>query len=129
YNYYGCVQQETNPRIKAFWERMLDYELGHFQYAMELFKNIEHRDPQEVISTKLPDPFPYKSQRDYVRRVLKDEVDLRAKGTQFVPSAEESEASRAFREQLNADGSPTETVAAGYQWVPGGELRRKVANV
>ncbi|MFL6712202.1 MAG: hypothetical protein ACJ8LN_04675 [Sulfurifustis sp.] len=129
YNYYGCVQQETNPRIKAFWERMLDYELGHFQYAMELFKNIEHRDPQEIISTKLPDPFPYKSQRDYVRRVLKDEVDLRAKGTQFVPSAEESEASRAFREQLNADGSPTDTVAAGYQWVPGGELRRKVANV
>ena len=29
YNYYSCVQQETNPRIKAIWERFLDYELGH----------------------------------------------------------------------------------------------------
>src|SRR3954469_16680932 len=30
FNYYGCVQQESNPRIKALWEQFLDYELGHF---------------------------------------------------------------------------------------------------
>ena len=31
WNYAGCVEQETNPRIKAIWERFLDYELGHLQ--------------------------------------------------------------------------------------------------
>ena len=129
WNYYGCVQQEGNPRIKAFWERMLDYELGHFQFALDIFKKVERRDPQEVIPAKLPDPFPYKSQRDFVRQVLKNEVDLRAKGTEFVPSAQESQASKAYRDHVNSEGSPTETVAAGYRWVPGGELRRKVANI
>ena len=34
YNYYGCVQQENNPRIRAIWERMLDYELGHFAVTL-----------------------------------------------------------------------------------------------
>src|SRR5207248_835902 len=47
YNYYGCVQQESNPRIKAIWERMLDYELGHFHHVLQIFKNIERRDPEE----------------------------------------------------------------------------------
>lgn len=129
YNYYGCVQQETNPRIKAIWERMLDYELGHFHYVLDFFKNVERRDPAEIIAEKLPDPFPYASQRDFVRKVLKQEVDLRASGAQFVPSDQDSEASKAYREQVNSQGSPTETVAAGYQWAPGTELRRKVANL
>ena len=93
------------------------------------FKNTERRDPEEVIPAKLPDPFPYQSQRAFVRQVLKNEVDLRANGTQFVPLAQESQASVRYRDQMNADGSPTETIAAGYQWMPGTELRRKVANL
>lgn len=129
YNYYGCVQQEPNPRIKAIWERMLDYELGHFRFVAELFEKIERRDPAEMLAGKLPDPIPFASQRDYVRQVLEKEVDLRAKGSEFVPASKEGEASRKYREQLNSDGSPSLTVAAGYQWVPGTELRRKVANV
>lgn len=129
YNYYGCVQQEPNPRIKAIWERLLDYELGHFQFALELFKQVERRDPAEILPAKLPDPIPYTSQRDFVRKVLKQEVDLRARGTQFVPLDQDSPASIDFRKHLNADGSPSETVAAGYQWAPGTELRRKVANL
>jgi hypothetical protein len=129
YNYYGCVQSETNPRIKAIWERMLDYELGHFHFAAEIFKKTEGRDPQEVIAAKLPEHFGFKSNREFVRKVLKNEVDLRAKGTQFVPKEQEGQASKDFREQLNSDGSPSETVAAGYEWAPGTELLRKVANL
>jgi rubrerythrin len=129
YNYYGCVQQETNPRIRAIWERMLDYELGHVQFAMELFKKTDGRDPAEILPAKLPDPFPYTSNRDFVRKVLKQEVDLRAKDGQFVPLAEESQTSITYRKHLNSEGSPTESVAAGYQWSPGTELRRRVANM
>lgn len=129
YNYYGCVQQESNPRIKALWERLLDYELGHLQFAMDMFKNIERRDPAEILPEKLPDPFPYTSNRDFVRATLRKEVDLRARDGEFVPSKQESQASIEYRKHVNADGSPTETVAAGYQWTPGTELRRKVANL
>jgi len=127
YNYYSCVQSETNPRIKTIWERFLDYELGHFHHVAELFKAHEKRDPAELFPGDLPEPVAFESQRDFVRMVLKKEVDLRAKGTQFVPMDQESQASIDYRTQLNSEGSPTETVAAGYIWTPGTELNRKVA--
>src|SRR3569832_24702 len=91
YHYFSCVQQESNPRIRAIWERMLDYELGHFEVVSDLFKTHERRDPEEVIPTRLPEPLPFESQRDFVRQVLETEVDLRARGTEIVPREEEGE--------------------------------------
>ena len=128
YNYYSCVEQETNPRITAIWERFLDYELGHLQYAMEIFKRVERRDPAEILPAQLPQPIAYESQREFVRTVLRNEVDLRANGTQFLDKAEEPERSRKYRRQLNSDGSPSEAVAGGYCWAPGTELTEKVGD-
>ena len=128
YNYYGCVEQESNPRIRAIWERMLDYELGHFAVVSELFKKFENRDPQEVVPEKLPDPIPFESQRDFVRKVLEQEVDLRANLTEIVPLEQEGESSLRYRKHMNSQGSPSETVAQGYAWRPGTELTLKVVN-
>ncbi len=127
YNYYGCMEQESNPRIKAIWERFLDYELGHLQVARELFKEHERRDPAEILPEALPEPIPFASQREFVRRTLAGEVELRARGTEIVPKDKESKASVAYREAMNAEGSPSEIVAAGYRWAPGSELKLKVA--
>ena len=127
YNYHSCASQEPNARIRAIWERFLDYELGHLAYVSELFKKHEKRDPLEVLPEELPEPISYTSQRDFVRKVLSQEVDLRAKGPDFVPKAQEGKASKDYRAQLNADGSPSETASAGYQWAPGTELTRKAA--
>jgi rubrerythrin len=127
YNYHGCMQQESNPRIKAIWERFLDYELGHLHMALELFKEHEKRDPAEILPQSLPDPIPFASQREFVRDTLAGEVDLRTNGTEIVPKSKESKASLAYRKQMNADGSPSETVSAGYKWAPGSELKLKVA--
>jgi rubrerythrin len=127
YNYYGCMEQETNPRIRAIWERFLDYELGHLNAVMELFKKHERRDPLELLPEQLPEPIPFDSQREFVRKTLAQEVDLRANGTEIVPQEKESAASRAYREALNAEGSPSEIVAAGYRWSPGSELKLKAA--
>jgi rubrerythrin len=127
YNYYGCMEQEANPRIRAIWERFLDYELGHLHAVMELFKKHERRDPMELLPEQLPDPIAFDTQREFVRKTLADEVDLRANGTEIVPKAKESAASREYRASVNADGSPSETVAAGYLWTPGSELKRKAA--
>lgn len=125
YNYYSCVQHETNTRLKAIWERFLDYELGHFHAVCELFRQHERRDPAELLAGPFPEPIPYASQRDFVRRTLQNEVDLRRAGTEFVERSAESPASQAYRRQLNADGSPSDTVAAGYVWAPGTELARR----
>lgn len=122
YNYMGCSQYETNPRIKAIWDRFLDYELGQLHFVMELFKEVENRDPAEILPASLPEPIEYRSHRDFVRETLNNEVDLRASGTEFVSKEEEPEGSLAYREQMNSEGSPSETVAAGYRWMAGTEL-------
>lgn len=125
YNYFGCMAYETNPRIKKIWERFVDYELGHLHFVMELFKDMEDRDPAEVLPQILPEPIEYRSHRQFVRETLNNEVDLRSAGTRFITADEEPEAapnSIAYREQMNSEGSPSETVAAGYTWMPGTEL-------
>lgn len=127
YNYYSCVEYEENARIKAIWERFLDYELGHLRHVAELFENIERRDAAEVISAKLPKPIAYESHREFVRETLRQEVELTARGPNFVPFSTETAQSPSvvYRDQLNAQGSPSQTVAAGYVWAPGTELAKK----
>jgi len=128
YNYFGCMTYETNPRVKEIWTRFVDYELGHLQTVMELFKAVENRDPAEILPQTLPEPIDYQSHRQFVRETLNAEVDLRASGTQFIhkdDEADRSPMSTEYREQLNSEGSPSEIVAAGYTWTPGTELTEK----
>lgn len=127
YNYYSCLEHESNKRIKAIWERFLAYELGHVQYVAGLFERKEHRDAQEILNAKLSVPIAYESHRDFIREVLRNEVELTAVGAKFVPftEADPSGKSALTRQQLNAEGSPSEVVALGYVWSPGGELSRR----
>lgn len=122
YNYYSCMESESNARIKSIWERFLEYELGQLQAAMELFKQFEKRDPAEILPQKIKAPLPYHSHRDFVRKVLHDEVHLITKGKDFSFSKEESTWTKNYRKQLNSQGSPSEIVSAGYVWRPGTEL-------
>jgi rubrerythrin len=128
YNYYSCVESESNKRIKAIWERFLDYELGHLRHVAELFERYERRDAAEVLtSSKLPAPIEYESHRDFVRETLRREVALTAVGTEFVPfdEAPANGPSERYREQLNSEGSPSERVAIGYVFNPGTELKKQ----
>ena len=131
YNYYSCLTYETNPRVKAIWERFLDYELGHLHFVLETCRKIENRDPAELLPESLPEPIEYRSHREFVRKTLSEEVDLRARGTQFIHKDEEESdsPSQLYRSQLNSNGSPSETVAAGYRWKPGTELAEETADI
>jgi hypothetical protein len=100
----------------------VDYELGHMHYVKELFQRIEGRDAAEVLPKELPEPIGFHEHRAFVRQVLSNEELLSAKGTEFVPRAEEAERTLLYREQLNSDGSPSDIASAGYIWRPGTEL-------
>jgi hypothetical protein len=126
YNYWSCLQQEGNPRIKAIWERFLDYELGQLHYVARLLEKEQGREAAELLPETLPEPIGFHSHRDFVREVLSVEVDLRANGPDIVPLDREHGRSLAVRDQLNSEGSPSEAVAAGYQWEPGTELANVV---
>lgn len=124
YNYWCCYEQEDNPRLKGIWEQFLDYELGHLHLASDLFKKYEGRDPLEILPKELPEPIHYSSQRDFVRETLKAEVNLRADGADFVGRDQEPERSLKYRQEMNSEGSPSDSVAEGYVWEPGTELAR-----
>lgn len=130
YNYWSCSQQEDDPRLRQIWDHLLNYELGHLHHVMDIFRKVEKRDPAQVLPTTLPAPIRYESHRKFVRDTLAHEADLRAVRTKIVPLAQEKNDSPSvkYRERLNAKGSPSEIVAAGYRWMPGTELAGMAAH-
>jgi hypothetical protein len=128
YAYHCCLEQETNPRLRAIWERFLDYELGHFHAVAELMQIEGKRDPEELFGAALDRPVEFKPQREFYRAVLDVEVGLSARGPEFIPMARESDATLDYRRYVNSAGSPSSVVSAGYWWSPGTELVRKVAD-
>lgn len=76
-NYYTCMEDEVDDRIKKTWELFLDIELGHLQIAADLFKKYEKRDPEEVIGAEIVIPCRFVSQKDYVQKVLEKEANKR----------------------------------------------------
>jgi hypothetical protein len=129
YTYWSCYGQESHPRIKQIWERMLQFELGHLRFVRELFEAQERRDAAEVIPNQLPDPIRWTEHRAFVRETLRRELDLRASAADYVPATEEPRRSLERRERLNRDGSPSETVASGYVWRPGTELASRARDL
>jgi hypothetical protein len=82
------------------------------------------------LNVKLPEPIVYDSHRDYVRQVLRSEVQLTAAGPTFITFSEEDPLGPSARQraQLNSEGSPSDAVALGYVWTPGTELSRRGPN-
>lgn len=128
YNYYSFVESEPNSRIKAIWERFLDYELGHLEVVRNLFEKYENRDAAEILPAGLPAPIPFESQREFVRSTLETEIDLRTDGSRFVSKDKEGHKSREYRQHINSEGSPSNSVAEGYLWTPGTELAQQSAS-
>lgn len=122
YNYWSCVESESDPRIKSIWERMLDYELGHVHHVAGLFEQFERRDASEVLDSVINTPVSYEPHREYIREVLRREAGLGAQGHDLVPREDEPERTRQYRARLNAKEQPSNLVAAGWTWKPGGEL-------
>jgi rubrerythrin len=129
YNYWSCLESEGNAHVRAIWERFLEYELGHVRFVADLFQEAEGRDAAEVLPERLPEPIRYQSHREFVRETLRRELTLSAAGTEFVDREQETEATRGYRDLMNSEGSPTETVAAGYVWQPGTELNDPAKHV
>jgi rubrerythrin len=120
WNYASCAAWETNARVREIWERFADWELGHLQVVMDLYRKAG-KDPFEVLPTELPEPIEYRAHRDFVRQTLSREVDYRAEGERIGPVRDPAR-TLAYRERINRSGSPSETTAAGYVWQPGTEL-------
>jgi hypothetical protein len=125
WTYWSCLSFEDDARIKSYWQRFCDYELGQLHFVMELMRQHERRDPEELLPSTLPAPIEFKSQREFVRETLV-EIPFRAVG-EDIGDLPDSAASASYRAHLNSAGSASQSVAAGWAWRPGTELAAREA--
>lgn len=131
YNYFHCYEQETDARLKSIWEEFLHMELTHAQLWGEMLRKYEGRDPEVVFGDRLTVEFKFQENKDYVRRVLEQQVNLREVGAAWVSKTDlpTDWPSYAYQARVNADGNPAEEIVDlqasthnGHRQHPGDEL-------
>jgi hypothetical protein len=106
YLYHSCLVSEDDLRVRQVWQRHLDEEVEHLRLAGELMKRHEGRDPVELFGDTMPEPTIFEPNKDYVRAILGEQVDLTARGTEYVPAAELGPESnyRIYQHHVNGNG-------------------------
>jgi hypothetical protein len=122
YVYWSFLEQETDPRVKQLWELHLSMEIEHLRLACELMKKLDRADPEAMLPASIPEPILFKSNKDYLRRVLAGQVGLTADLHRFVPMETLSADHRYHQYQkiVNAGTVPTEQVIADRKRAKGG---------
>jgi rubrerythrin len=113
YNYFSCAQTETDDRIKSIWERFCEDEIQHFMICAGLIQEFEGRDIMDVLKTDAIAPLiVFQPNKDYVNRVLEEQVDLQAHNVEFVRMQDlpDNWLSFAYQEKVNSGGVPSEQV-------------------
>ncbi len=111
YLYHSFMNQEPDDYIRRTWEQHLYMEIEHLRIACELMKTHEKRDPAEFLPKSLPTPVVFESNKDYVRKVLADQVNLTGKLEEFVPMSQAPERYHMYQQAVNGDGFvPSEEV-------------------
>ena len=86
YLYWSCFETETDDEVKKIWERYFDMEVGHLHKAAQLLQKYEGKEWQQVLPQgEFPELLRFAPQIDYVRKVLKNTVELTAPGFSLLP--------------------------------------------
>jgi hypothetical protein len=131
YLYHSFMSQEPDPRIRAIWELHLGMEIEHLRVACEMMRRYEGIEAEEVLPAELPEPTLFQENKDYVRKVLASQIELRTIGAQFVPLDQMPKDSKYFEYQKAVNGGgfvPSEQViedhisahGSDYRDMPGG---------
>ncbi len=114
YLYHSFMSQESDLRIRAIWELHLNMEIEHLRVACEMMRRHEGIEAEEILPKELPEPTLFQEDKQYVRQVLAEQVELRTVWTQFVPLDQLPEDAKYFEYQdaVNGGGfAPSERVS------------------
>jgi hypothetical protein len=126
YLYWSMMSQEVDQRIKRIWELHLEMELGQLQVAADLLRRYEGVEAAELLPPSLPEtPITFETNKDYVRAVLAEQVDLRTDGMEYVDIHDLPDGHRSFEYQkvVNRGGNPSEQVIDDTRAVEGTDIR------
>jgi hypothetical protein len=128
YLYHSFMEEETDERLKRLWELHLEMELGQLQVACELTRTYSGVEPEEILPSSLPQPTTFQQNKEYVRAVLAEQIDLRTVGPDYVTlrNLPQDSPSLAYQERMNADGIPSELVIDQARDSAGADYRHEV---
>ncbi|MEW6474635.1 MAG: hypothetical protein AB1679_20470 [Actinomycetota bacterium] len=124
--YHSFMEDETEDRrLKQLWELHLNMEIEQLKEACRLLQKYEGKTPEEILPPQLPKGVKFQSNKDYVRQVLGQQVDLRTNGPDFVPvnTLPADHRSFAYQKMVNAGGNPSEWVVEENREAQGREYR------
>jgi hypothetical protein len=127
--YYSLSQHEPDPQVKKLWEMHLEMEIEHLRIACELMKEKDRKDPESMMMPKqMPEPFKFESNIDYVRKIMAEQTDYNADGTEFVPGNQLDADSNYHKYQkvVNEGGVPSEQVIEKHLKEKGREYRQEI---
>ena len=120
YLYYSFYQDELDANVKSIWEMHLQQEISHLHKAAELLMRYENKDWQQVIpGGEFPKLLQFHDTRDYVRKVLGEQILLTANFENYLPVTELPENQEFFfyQNRVNHDVNAvaSHSVIAQYQ--------------
>ena len=75
YLYYSMLCDESEPNVKKVWEMLLEQEIAHLHASAKNLRKYEKKEWQEVIPDgAFPELISFKSNKNYIRNILKDTV-------------------------------------------------------
>jgi hypothetical protein len=122
YLYYSFMEQEVEPAIKNVWETHLAMEIGQLQAAADLMRRYEDRDPAELLPREIPNVLLFEPNKEFLRTLLAEQMDLTTLGTGYVREAHE----RFVRMQERLNGTvppPSDLVVAEHEGRYGTDYR------
>lgn len=85
YLYYSFYQDEVDPNVKSIWEMHYEQEVAHLHKAAELLEKYENKQWHQVIpGGQFPKLLKFQDTRDYVRKVLGEQILLSANRENYV---------------------------------------------
>ena len=126
YMYHSFMEDELEDgRLRQLWELHLNMEIEQLKEACRLLRKYEGKDPEEILPPELPRAVKFRSNKEYVRAVLAEQIDLRSDGPDYVPLGTLPDTQRTFAYQrvVNGGGNPTEEVIDRNRSVQGREYR------
>ena len=126
YMYHSFMEDETEDRrLRQLWELHLNMEIEQLKEACRLLRQYEGKEAEEILPPELPLGVKFQSNKDYVRRVLAEQIDLRTDGPDYVPLSALPADHRYFdyQKKVNAGGTPSEQVIEENRSAQGREYR------
>lgn len=112
YLYYSFYEHESDPRMKKIWEEHLMMEIEHLKIADRLLQKYEKKEAKNLLPKELPELMKFQSNKDYVRSVIENQVNLTANLDEYVNVNKLDKDHRFFKYQsaVNTDYVPSSQV-------------------